>query len=748
MSPSPPPPNNPPPKTLLGQVSQLFQHTRANFSQLVLKPQTRVPKLLVWNEDSDTPKEYPLLGDRYLLGRSSKASDIVVPNPLVSQVHLSLSRDSRQRRPTFTIQDEKSTNGIYRGKRRLPKLELYHGDVLTLGPPELANGVRVEFWDPPPWYVRGFRWGIYGTSGVMLLAGLFVAIEWTKFQVRPLPYSQNGPVVVYSRDGETPLREPYNTSHVEWKRLTEFGGYLPKAVVASEDSRFNWHFGVDPIGILRALAVNFRGGDIRQGASTISQQVARSLYRDYVGTEDSLGRKVREAIVALKLETFYSKDEILLAYLNRVYLGIDLYGFEDAAQFYFGRSARELSLSEAATLVGMLPAPNNFNPVTNYDLAIESRNLVLGRMQQMGMVSAEEANRARRSVLQVNPKAKEILEGTIAPYFYNYVFVELEELLGDVANEGNFIIETGLDPRLQTEAETALESGIDRGTGYEQGAIVTLNSSNGEIIAMTGGEDYSDSQFNRATQALRQPGSTFKIFAYTAALEQGISPGQTYTCAPITWRGQAFRGCERTSGSADLYRGLVQSENSIALRVAQDVGLGSVVRTARKMGIASDLNPVPGLVLGQSEVTLLEMTGAFAVLANQGVYEKPHAIRRIWDSSDCENYNDWRTCRLIYDYEQMYNPQQVVEPGVARTMTQMLQGVVSGGTGTSASLGVGEAGKTGTTNDGVDLWFIGYVPQQSIVSGVWLGNDDNSPTYGSSAQAASVWQDYMEEVIR
>ncbi|MEK0191180.1 transglycosylase domain-containing protein, partial [Microcoleus anatoxicus] len=257
------------------------------------------------------------------------------------------------------------------------------------------------------------------------------------------------------------------------------------------------------------------------------------------------------------------------------------------------------------------------------------------------------------------------------------------------------------------------------------------------------------SQFNRATQALRQPGSTFKIFTYAAALERGISPNKGYSCEPLSWGGQSYSGCERTSGSADMYRGLAQSENAIALRVAQDVGLDNVVRMAKRLGITSPLRSSPGLVLGESEVNVLQLTGAFGVLANRGIGNRPHVIKRIIDSSDCPDIKNFKTCRVVYDYQKdgVAN-QQLVSEVVADTMTDMLQGVVRGGTGSSAALGLGEAGKTGTTNDNKDLWFVGYIPSQQLVTGVWLGNDDNSSTQGGSRDAAQLWGDYMRQVAR
>jgi penicillin-binding protein 1A len=741
------------PQTVLGAITQAVQTiAKVNFNQLVLKPNAKVPELRVQDAGATTAEVYPLLGDRYLLGRSSKSSDIVVRNPVVSHVHLSLSRDSRRRTP-FVLKDEDSTNGIYQGKRRVKSISLRHGDVFTLGPPELAAAVRIQYVDPPPLYSEVLRYSFYGVSGITALIAMLIGVECTKFQVRPLPRSVNGPVIVYARDGQTPLRPPQNNAHLELKQLTDFSPYLAKAIIASEDSRYNWHLGVDPIGVLRALLTNVRGGGIREGGSTLTQQLARSLFRDYVGTQDSAGRKLREAVVAFKLESYYSKDELLLTYLNRVFLGIDLYGFEDAARFYFGKSAKDLTLSESATLAGILPAPNSFNPIQNYQLAVQYRDRVIERMRAMGTISQEEADRARRSRIEINPKAREFLQSTIAPYFYSYVFDELELLLGEpLAREGNFIVETGLNPSLQKVAESSLRNTVENagaGAGFSQGAVVTLNTATGEVLALVGGVDYLQSQFNRATQALRQPGSTFKIFTYTAALERGISASKTYSCAPLSWGGQSYSGCERTSGSADMYRGLAQSENAIALRVAQDVGLDNVVGMARRLGITSPLRSAPGLVLGESEVNVLQLTGAFGVLANRGLGNRPHVIKRIIDSSDCKDRNNFKTCRVIYDYQKdgVAN-RQLVSEAVADTMTDMLQGVVRGGTGSSAALGLGEAGKTGTTNDNKDLWFVGYIPSQQMVTGVWLGNDDNSATGGGSANAAQLWGDYMRQVAR
>ena len=745
------------PKTVLGSITQAFQTIQANvdFAKIPLKPNARVPKLYI--EADGKQSEYPLVGEHYLLGRSSKACDIVVRSPIVSQTHLALTRDRSRPGNPFVMRDKGSTNGIYRNKKRLSSLPLRHGDVLTLGPRELADAVTVRYIDPPPTYLNVLRYGLYGATGfTSLLLFWIVGLQWPRISINPIPESVQGPVLITADgdNGREPINDLPNISHREKKRLREYSPYLPKAVVASEDTRFYWHIGVDPLGVARAAVTNVAEGEIREGASTLTQQLARNTYRDYVGVEDSAARKVKEAVVALKLETFYSKDQLMLLYLNRVYLGNNLYGFEDAAQFYFGKSADSLTIAEAATLVGILPAPNAFNPVQDYEAAVEYRDRVIQRMVSLNMISAEEGRKARRSVIEISPNARKQLQSIRAPYFYSYVFDELDQVLGrGLAREGNFVVETSLNLKTQLAAERSLKSTIEnRGAqlGYYQGALVTLNTGTGEIEALVGGADYAESQFNRVSQALRQPGSTFKVFAYAAAIEQGTSPGETFSCSEVSWDGLYYPGCVSGGGSLDMYAGLARSENPIALRVAQAAGLDNVVGVAKRLGIKSNLAAEPGLILGQSEVTPLEMTGAFGAIANGGIWNRPHGIQKVIDSSDCEDFSNISTCRIIYDFSQSAEANvPVLEPWVADTMTGLMQGVVQGGTGRAASLGLGEGGKTGTTNDNVDSWFIGFVPAPySVVTGIWLGNDDNTPTDAGSGQAAQLWGEYMGSVLQ
>ncbi len=744
-------PESPPPrpKTAFQRITQFVQNIPGfPISKLRLNAGARVPVLQVEDPDTQELQKISLLGEYYTLGRSSRTSEIVVRNPVVSQRHLSLRRETGRWKSIFIIQDEDSTNGLYWRNRRIHSLVLRDGDLLTIGPSQLVTSVKLRYLDSPTRYWRWLKRGLYSAGG---LVGLFIAgigLESLKVNVYPLPAGVQGPVAVYARDDATLLSPLRTKAHQELKQLSNYSPYLPKAVVASEDTRYYWHVGVDPLGILRAILTNLKSSQLKEGASTITQQLARSLFRDYVGTSDSPGRKLREMVVALKLETFYSKDVLLLNYLNRVYLGSGLYGFEDAAQFYFGKSAQDLTLSEAATLVGILPAPNRINPVRDYQLAVEYRDRVIERMVAQGWVSPDEGRKARRSRIEIDPHAQQELQSTLAPYYYDAVFDELDKLLGkELAQEGNFIVQTSLDPNMQRQLETTLKTEVATSGvqfGFSQGAVVTLDADTGAIRALAGGVDYRKSQFNRVTQAFRQPGSTFKIFTYTAALEYGISPYTTYSCASMDWQGQNYDGCG--AGSLDLYHAIAQSANAVALRVAQDVGLDTVIQMAHRMGIKSALKNTPGLVLGQSEVSPLEITGSFAVLANEGKQSHPHLISRILDSSECKRLQDIQTCRVIYDHQRTTQNVSIVPASVARTMTDLLRGVVQSGTGRAAAMGLDAVGKTGTTNNSVDLWFIGYLPQEHLVTGVWLGNDDNTPTFGSSTQAAKLWGSYMQKV--
>ncbi len=751
-SPQPPsPPSKPkPPKSKL--MTQLNQLTQVVNGVLKINPKERVPRLEVRRSQRDKPEIYDLVGDRYILGRSTGKCDIVVQTPLVSQVHAQLVRDRTQKKAQFILQDQDSTNGIYRDKQRLKSVPLRHKMKITLGPPELAEAATIRYLDPPPWYIRTVQYtgiGIGAIAGIIVLA---IGVEIGRVpDLKPLPVTQQGPVEVLADDGIKRLDPTDIANHTEYASLAEFGQFVPKAVIASEDTSFYWNIGVDPVGVARAIVTNVRSrGERLEGASTITQQLSRNLLgKTYVGTEDSAGRKWREAAAAIKLNFTYNKDEILRLYLNRAYTGNGVYGFKDAAKLYFGKEASELNLSEAATLVGLLPSPETINPFKNKNLAIEYRDRILNRMAELGMITDKDAERARRSVLILNETAKTKLQGSVAPYYYSYVFDELQDILGEnFAREGNLIVETNLDVAMQKASDDALRDAVDRdggSYGFSQGAIVTLNASDGSLLAMTGGVDYKASQFNRAAQALRQPGSTFKLFTYAAAVDRGISPSSTYSCNALS----GVTGCHNGgSGSIDMYRGFALSENVVAVRIAEATGFDNVVKMARTLGITAKLDASSNMVLGGNEVKILEMAGAYATVVNEGKYNKPHAIKRILDSADCKNPKDRQTCRVIFDASTFLKPRQAIDAGVASTMLDMMRGVVQYGTGRAAAIPQGTVvGKTGTTDEGRDLWFIGAVPRKNLVAAVWLGNDEGI-TRGSSAVAAQVWGDYMRQAVR
>lgn len=712
-----------------------------------LKAKAKVPHLEIFKSGQKRPEVYDLVGDRYVVGRNSSKCQIVIQTPVVSQIHAEIIRKAPKN--IFEISDQDSTNGIYRRRQRLKSITLKHNMVITLGPPELEAAVTLRYIDPPPWYIRALQFTGLGILGVSCLLGLAIAIEWQKFKVKPLPIVQQGQIEVLAGDKVTSIAPPDQEKHTEVALISEFGTYLPQAVIASEDSAYYSHLGVNPLGIVRALVTNVRSGELREGGSTITQQLARLLLgQTYVGTSDSAGRKWREAVAALKLTFNYSKNDLLTIYLNRVYLGNGVYGFQDAARLYFNKSLADLDLSEAATLAGILPAPNLINPFKNKKLALEYRDRILSRMAEVGMIKPEESERARRSILKLNLEAQGKLQGTVAPYYYGYVYDELEGIAPNLAWEGNFVIETSLDVAMQKASDQSLRNAIaTQGVAYNfsQGAIVTMDASNGSILAMTGGVDFQKNQFNRATQAYRQPGSTFKLFSYLAAIDQGIPPSTTFSCSSV----YGVAGCQNGgSGFIDMYRGFAFSENVVAIRVAEAAGLQNVIQTARKLGIRSKLEANNNLVLGGYEVGMLEMVGAYGAIANRGTYNSPHAIQRIFDTKSCSDRKNYTTCQLIFEANTYYQPSPRIDPNAADTMINMMAGTVNYGTGRGAAMPQATTvGKTGTTDQGRDLWFIGFAPASKLLAAVWLGNDEGV-TDSSSVLAVELWSNYMSRVIR
>ena len=680
-----------------------------------------------------------LHGESYRIGRELEL-EIVLDHPAVSRQHAVLERRGRR----WVLRDWQSTNGLWWQGKRVRELELRHEDRVSLAPASESGAPVLRFLHPKEQLShqikRGAAAGLLASLGggglLLLLAALTVPVRGRLATVQ-------GPIAIYDRNN-APLESVDSSRHRELPGLHSFSPTLIDALLSSEDNRFWWHPGVDPIGTLRAFVTNFSGGELKEGGSSLTQQLARSLYPDQVGQGDTLGRKWRELLVALQLESRFSKGDLLLSYLNRVYLGVG-WGFEDAAQTYFGRSASNLSLDQAALLVGLLPSPNGHDPCRYPQRALEARNRVLNKMADAGRLSLEEARQARRRPIQLNGKACNArISGRSAPFYTDQVRRDLSTLVGsDVAAEGNFLIETHLDPQVQEVVQRKLHQLLEasKGLGVSEGAAVVLDSRNGGVLAIAGGKDYRSSQFNRASMALRQPGSTFKLITYLAALERGIQPTTSVNCSALEWRGQRFESS--CSGSLNLSRAFASSSNTVALRLGERVGLEQVVQQARTLGISTPLDPVPGLVLGQSEVRLIELTAAYAAVANDGLWHPPSTIRRLVDAETCR-VGQRRDCGSLGGANaSIAGARQVVSGRVARTMQGMLRDVVRSGTGRNAALGGNEGGKTGTTNSGRDLLFIGYEPNRHWVLGIWLGNDDNSPTAASSALAASLWGDIM-----
>ncbi len=521
----------------------------------------------------------------------------------------------------------------------------------------------------------------------------------------------------------------------EQLKLSQIPKPLIQAFIASEDRRFYNHHGVDYQGIVRAFVNNMRSRNLVEGGSTITQQLARILF---LNQERTLGRKFREISLSQKIEKKLTKEQILERYLNLVYLGSGAYGVADASWVYFSKPVHKLTLAEMATIAGLAPAPSLYSPVVNPTSAIRRRDLVLQRMQEDGVITPQLASTATKSPIALKPSLPKRLQ-VEAPYFTTYIQQELPKYISPERIEaGGLTIETTLNPQWQKAAETAVKDTVaknGRWQHFEEASLVSIDPRNGEIKAMVGGKDFKVNQFNRATQAQRQPGSTFKGFVYAAAIASGMSPYKSYIDAPFIVEGyeplnydRGYRGW-MTASSA-----LISSINTIAVKVLIDVGFEPTIKLARNMGIKSELKPTYSLALGSNEVNLLELTSAYGTLATQGKHIETHGIRRIFN----------RSGEVIY--KSTYQPKQVLDPGSAAIMTWMLKSVVQSGTGRAAQLNRPVAGKTGTSDEARDLWFIGYIPQ--MVTGVWLGNDNNEPTWGSSSTAAYTWHQFMAQAVQ
>ncbi|MBI4784698.1 MAG: PBP1A family penicillin-binding protein [Oscillatoriophycideae cyanobacterium NC_groundwater_1537_Pr4_S-0.65um_50_18] len=593
---------------------------------------------------------------------------------------------------------------------------------------------------PPrrPLYQKWWAWGIVGLglgAGGIAIAGrdALVAIDKDLPDMKDvLTYTRAGSLTLKSSDGT--VLQQIGSATRQKVAITQMPPRLPEAFIASEDQGFYGHKGVDYVAIARASLANVMSGQVKEGGSTITQQLSRIVFLDQ---ERSLGRKVREALLAQKMEEELDKKQILEQYLNLVYLGSGAYGVADAAWIFFSKPVDKLTLGEMALIAGMAPAPSAYSPLVNLEFAQERRNVVLKRMIDVGFISEAEGNAAIATPIKLKPGALRNATSPV-PYFTSYVQQQLPRLISkDELEVGGLTVETTLNLKWQKQAQAVVKNAIayyGGAEGFEQASLVSVDPRNGEIKALVGGDDFGKSQFNRATQAQRQPGSTFKAFVYATAIAAGFSPYRGYIDAKYVVDGYEPRNYGKNyRGSVSMKDALTSSINIVAVKTLVDVGFDPVVKMAQRMGIKSKLLPAYSLALGSSEVNLLELTSAYGTLANKGNHIEVHGVTRILN----------RFGKVIYQAD--YKPKRAIDADSAAIMTWMLQGVVQGGTGGAAALGDrAVAGKTGTSEKRRDLWFVGYIPQ--LVTGVWMGNDDSSPTYGASSTAAATWYDFMSKL--
>ncbi|MDR7438683.1 MAG: penicillin-binding protein 1A [Armatimonadota bacterium] len=595
---------------------------------------------------------------------------------------------------------------------------------------------------------RGARWLVVGSAALAALsvaflgavAALLLAARTALPDVSVLYHPPSQATRIYAANGEL-IASLYRENRV-YVPLSAIPRILQQAVIAIEDERFYQHRGVDVIGVMRALWVNLTRNRILEGGSTITQQLARTLF---LTPERTLTRKLHEMLLALEMERHLTKEEILERYLNQVYFGNGAYGVEMAAQVYFNRRVGELGLPEASLLAGLIQAPSRYDPFRNFPAAKRRQEQVLRKMVELGFLSAEQAQAALRAPVGLRRTPVNAgLVGIRAPYFVSYLIPFLVQRYGEErVYRGGLRVYTTLDVRLQELAQRVIAQGIAeaRASGVSQGALVAVDPHTGHIKAMVGGVDFHRSQFNRAWQALRQPGSAFKPFVYVAALERGASPEDILLDEPVRYHIPGFgewqpKNYDRTYwGPLTLRRAVEHSRNVPAVRVLAELGPQAVIETARRMGIHSPLQPNLSLALGTLEVTVLEMASAYATLAANGVHTEPVAITRVTDA----------TGRVLDEF----SPERriALRPEVAYTMTDILRGVILRGTGRAADIGRPAAGKTGTTDDYRNAWFVGYTPDLAVA--VWVGNDDNTPmrrVVGGTVPAR-LWARFMREAL-
>ena len=595
--------------------------------------------------------------------------------------------------------------------------------------PGLTRGKQTRFQYARAWLKFQLHRGLV----IAAIAGglVFIVIWLTLPSIDTLDTFDKKPsIVIKSEDGQ--IIGSFGDVYGKYLRFDELPKSLIDAVLATEDRNFYHHFGVDPFGLLRASIANFRAGHVVQGGSTITQQVAKNVF---LSPQRSMIRKIREMLLATKLEWRFTKEEILTIYLNRVYLGSGNYGVDAASKRYFGKPASEMSLGESAILAGMLKAPSRYAPTNNPKLAQKRAEQVIMNMANAKYITPTKALKAREELPDALAGRKNMASSNL--YFGDWVMEQVPDYMGNVTED--VVVITTLRPDWQTLGEKAIRDNLDKDgekLGVTQAALVAMTP-DGAIRAMIGGRDYGESQYNRATQALRQPGSSFKLFVYLAGLEAGLTPDTIVDDSPITvekWQPKNYSG--KSLGKIPLREAVAHSINTVAVQVSEMAGRNQVIGMARRLGITSPMEPVPSIALGATEVNLLEITGAYAHLASDGRAVKPYGIISIKTTGGQE----------IYEHEDATN-NIVLRSDIVGMMNDLLAGVVQYGTGTRANIGRSMAGKTGTTSDYKDAWFMGYTPD--LVTGVWVGNDNNQSMkkVTGGTLPAPIWAAFMKEAL-
>ena len=510
----------------------------------------------------------------------------------------------------------------------------------------------------------------------------------------------------------------------QWLRYEQIPPEMRAAMIAVEDKRFRSHLGVDPVGVARAAKVRVETGHWTQGGSTITQQLARNIF---LTNSRTFGRKVKEGVLALAIERKFSKNQILELYLNRVYFGGGAYGIDAASRRFFGHSARTLSLGEAAIIAGLVKAPSNYSPTADVEAARDRSKVVLQTMVENGFVTPERAAGIDAAAIKIQPTTRQ----NSVRYFTDWALPQLDTLIDESSDP--IEVWTTLDTGMQTAAERAIAANTPKSA---QGALVAIDR-DGAVRAMIGGRDYVDSIYNRATQAERQPGSAFKLFVYLAALESGMKPSDTIVDEPVTIDGWTPRNSTRTyAGPVILREAFARSINTVSAKIGAQLGFGAIADMARRFGISSNISTYPSMVLGTSDVRLIDMTRAFASVGNQGVSVSPYAIRKVVTADG----------KMLYQKEGEEG-RVLVAPWVAAEMVDLLQSAVLTGTGRAAQIGRPVAGKTGTTSSNKDGWFIGF--SSGLTTGVWMGRDDARAIAGlqGGTAPARAFHDFMVTAV-